>query len=128
MDTLRIDKHTFQHDPDDPGNDSVNIQGAISVVDTSVDLENQMVVVSYGDFSLEIPVGGFQRKGKKASFNYNSQKAHGASDVTATVSFDFEKATFKISINHADIGESAPADLAVMFGTFDQMVSISSKS
>ncbi|MBI9018582.1 MAG: hypothetical protein JEZ07_15120 [Phycisphaerae bacterium] len=142
-DTLGVKKVKFKLDQKKPENDTLKIQGTISVKDTAVDIANQDVLISWGNYSLTLAAEDFSRIGNKKSFKYKKSNDKdddkdddddddddGTDDETenevhnssvAAVIFDLEKCTFKISIKNADIGiQDNPLDFAVKFSEFDE--------
>jgi hypothetical protein len=124
QDALRLDKHKFKLGTKNPGKDSLTLQGAIAVEDTSVNIALEDVLVRWGDYEIILPAHNlYQQEGKK-TFKYKKPKSSDSS-VSAAV-FDLEKCTFKIIIKNADIGDQGNAvNFGLKFGSFNETVAVS---
>gem|GEM_PF-2569819 len=122
-DSLRIDKCAFNLGTKQPGTDSLTIQGAIAVADTSVDIAGEDIVVSWGDYDITLPADDLYRIGSKKAFKYKKSKETNSSIASAI--FDLEKCTFKIIIKNANISShSNPIDFSIQFADFSKTVTL----
>ena len=122
-DSLRVDKCKFKRGTKF-STDSLVIQGAIAVEDTSVDIaEEDVVVVTWGDYSVTLLADNVFRVGAKEVFKYKRPK--GSDSSVAAAIFDLEKCIFKIVIKKADIGlQGDPIDFNIQFADFDETVTL----
>ncbi len=121
-DSLRVDKCKFKRGTKF-STDSLVIQGAIAVEDTSVNIAHEDVVVTWGDYSVMLPWHNmFRIKGKEV-FKYKKPK--GSDSSVAAAIFDLEKCTFKIVIKKANIGsQDNPVDFNIQFADFNETIPV----
>ena len=122
-DSLRVDKCTFKLGTRKPSTDSLVIQGAIAVEDTSVDIAGENVVVSWGDYEVTLPANDLYRIGSKRAFKYKKPKDSDSSIAAAI--FDLEKCTFKIIVKKTNISsQNNPIDFSMQFADFSKTVTL----
>ncbi|MFC1783469.1 hypothetical protein ACFL02_07775, partial [Planctomycetota bacterium] len=117
-DSLRVDKYMFKPGVKKPDTDHLKIEGALTVRDGSIDIANENVLVSWGNYSITLPADNLYRIRQKEAFKFKKPK--GADSSIAVAIFNLEKCTFKIIINRADIGaQGYPVDFGLKFGNFN---------
>jgi hypothetical protein len=121
-DSLRVDKCTFKLGTQ-ASTDSLTIQGAIAVADTSVDIAGEDIVVSWGDYDITLPANDLYRIGSKKAFKYKKSKETNSSIASAI--FDLEKCTFQIIVKNANISsQNNPIDFSMQFADFSKTVTL----
>jgi len=121
-DSLRVDKCTFKLGTK-ASTDSLTIQGAIAVEDTSVDIAGEDVAISWGDYDIILPANDLYRIGTGKIFKYKKPK--GTNSSIAVAVFDLEKCTFQIIVKNADIGQQGnPIDFSMQFADFSKTVTL----
>jgi len=119
---MRVDKCTFKLGTK-PSTDSLTIQGAIAVEDTSADIAGEDIVVSWGDYDITLPANDLFRIGSEKAFKYKKSKETNISIASAI--FDLEKCTFKIVIKNANISsQNNPIDFSIQFADFSKTVTL----
>ena len=122
-DTLEVDKVRFRliGQADNP-KDSLQIQGRITLENTSTDLSNASVEINWGDYSVVLPAGSLVDigRGRLHRWRYSSSRTN-----INQILFDFDKATFNIKVRNANIGNQYnPVTFNLKFDEFDQSVSV----
>ncbi len=119
-DSLRVDKVVYKPGSK-PNSDSLKVQGALSVQDTSVNLAQQEVTVHWGSYSMTFPADDLYQVGTKRIYKYKKPK--GTTSPVAAAVFDLEKCTFKTLIQKESIGQQdSPVAFGLAFGSFSQSV------
>jgi len=118
-DCLRVDHYQFQQGIK-PHTDSLLIQGALVLADSSVDLAGQEMLISWGNYDLTLPAGNLRHSGSSSIYKYQDNSVPKVSAL-----FNQDKGIFKILIKKAAIGvQSYPLVFRLRFGNFNQEVSI----
>lgn len=116
--SLRIDKCKFKHDPQKPSNDTLYIKGAMALQDTSTDLANEDILVTWGSYNLTLPATDIYRSRSRRVFKYKKPK--GTDSSIAAAIFDLNKCTFRIVIRNATIGpQEDTVDFGIQFSDFN---------
>jgi len=122
-DSLRVDKCIFKLGSRKPGTDKLVIKGAIAVEDNSVDIAEEDIAVSWGDYEITLAANDLYRIGRRKAFKY--KKSRGTDSTVAAAIFDLEKCTFKIIVKNASIGSQGNSvEFGIKFNTFDEAVDI----
>ena len=102
-----------------PGNDSLQIQGGISLANLPPDLAGKRVDMQWGDYTDYIPAGGLIADSSGNKFIYKKKSSDTTPNSIILAQFDFIKCTFKIVIKNADIGPlPLPQNLTISFDGF----------
>ena len=106
-----------------PGNDSLQIQGGISLANLPPNLAGKRVDIQWGDYSDYIPADGWIADSSGNKFIYKKNSSDPTPNRVALAQFDFSKCTFKIIIKNADIGPLyPPQNLTISFEGFEATV------
>ena len=103
--------------------DSLILIGSILVKDSSVNLANEDILLSWGGFSYTMSAGDTQKMGSRSKFIH--RKMDRATRESAIGAFDFDKGNFKITLKNIAIGDQGdPVDFGLAFGSFDQVIQV----
>lgn len=121
MDSLRVDKCKFKLGTKKPSTDSFSIQGVFAVEDTLINLAEENIVVSWGEYKIILPADDLYRIGTKKVFKYKKPK--GSTNPIVKAKFDIEKGAFKIGIKKASVSsQNNPIDFSIQFSDFNKEV------
>ena len=121
-DVLRVDLFSYGR-----GNisspDYLTITGEISVRDKSIDIANEDVIITFGSYSLTLPVENAFRVGKRGAFRYKMKDGDNYAKVMAL--FDIDNYKYKIFVESAWIRSNEdPPVVSVSFGDFSEQVDV----
>ncbi|MBN2376203.1 MAG: hypothetical protein JXD22_07375, partial [Sedimentisphaerales bacterium] len=103
--------------------DSLILIGSILVKDSSVNLANEDILLSWGGFSYTMSAGDTMQVGDQSKFIY--RKIDRDTKESAIGAFDLDKGTFKITLKNFAIGDQGdPVDFGLAFGSFDEVIQV----